>query len=62
MSEIERAIILMRRHKITQREVAAQAGYTEDWVSMILREKAVSESAVTKIVKAIETIIKNRTA
>lgn len=62
MSEIERAIILMRRHKITQREVAAQAGYTEDWVSMILREKAVSESAVTKIVEAIETIIKNRTA
>ena len=62
MSEIERAIILMRRHKITQREVAAQAGYTEDWVSMILREKAVSESAVMKIVNAIETIIKNRTA
>lgn len=62
MSDIEKAILLMRRHKITQREVATQTGYTEDWVSMILREKAKSESALTRIKEAINEIIANRTA
>lgn len=60
MSEIERAILLMRRHKITQREVALQTGYTEDWVSIILREKAKSESAVKRIMEAIYNIIASR--
>ena len=60
MSEIERAILLMRRHKITQREVALETGYTEDWVSIILREKAKSESAVKRIMEAIDNIIASR--
>ncbi|MBQ8574794.1 MAG: helix-turn-helix transcriptional regulator [Clostridia bacterium] len=62
MSEIEKAILLMRKHKITQREVAAETGYTEDWISMIFREKAKSDSAIEKILTAIDSIIANRTA
>lgn len=60
LSEIERAILLMRKNKITQREVAVETGYTEDWISMIFREKAKSDTAVEKILKAIDSIIAKR--
>ena len=62
LSEIERAILLMKRNKITQREVAAETGYTEDWISMIFRGKAKSDAAVERIYKAIYSIIAKRTA
>lgn len=56
------AFLKMKTHKITQKEISKQTGFSEQWISMIFNGKKVSDSAETKICEAIETIIKNRTA
>lgn len=57
---ITEAIGLMHINKITQKDLARQLGYTEQYVSMIFNEKKKPKCAKEKIIAAIEALIESR--
>lgn len=54
----ERAFILMKRHKITQAQVAAEYGCTREYINRILNGLTpASKEVQSKVLEAVERII-----
>ena len=57
---IEKAVGKMHTHKITQIALAEKIGWTNDYISMILRGVKNPKGAKEKILNAIEEIISSK--